>query len=46
MRRTVTVNYFEDDMVSVPYTFNATNKVNIYDDLYIDFKEIEQIINS
>ena len=41
-RRTVAVNYFEEDMVSIPYTFSSTIKVNIYDDLFIDFKAIEQ----
>lgn len=45
-RRTVTVNYFERDIVSIPYTFNSIIKVNIYDDLYIDFKEIDQLLNS
>ena len=44
-RRTVTVNYFEGDIVSIPYTFNSIIKVNIYRDLYIDFKEIEQLLN-
>jgi Uma2 family endonuclease len=39
-RKTVTVNYFEDDMVSVPYSFDAKIKVNIYQDLFIDFSEI------
>lgn len=46
IRRTVTVNYFESDIISIPYTFNSIIKVNIYDDLYIDFKEIEQLLNS
>jgi Uma2 family endonuclease len=45
-RRTIAVNYFEEDMVSIPYTFSSTVKVNIYEDLYIDFKEIEQLLNS
>ncbi|HHV12715.1 MAG TPA: Uma2 family endonuclease [Clostridiales bacterium] len=45
-RRTISVNYFEEDIVSIPYTFGSTVKVNIYEDLYIDFKEIEQLINS
>jgi len=45
-RRSVTVNYFEGDIVSIPYTFNSTIKVNIYNDLCIDFKEIEQLLNS
>ncbi|MBR4027714.1 MAG: Uma2 family endonuclease [Lachnospiraceae bacterium] len=39
-RKIVTVNYFEKNMLSVQYSFNATIKVNIYDDLYIDFSEI------
>lgn len=45
-RRTVAVNYFEGDMVSIPYSFSSTIKVNIYDDLYIDFKTIELLLNS
>lgn len=44
-RRTISVNYFEEDMVSVPYTFSSIVKVNIYEDFYVDFKEIEQLIN-
>lgn len=43
-RRSVAVNYFEGDIVSIPYTFNSTIKVNIYDDFYINFKEIDQLI--
>lgn len=30
----------------MPYTFNSTVKVNIYDNLYLDFREIEQVLNS
>lgn len=43
-RRTVTVNYFECDILSVTYSFASTIKVNIYDDLYIDFSRIEQLL--
>ena len=39
-RKTVTVNYFENDLLNVPYTFHSVIKVNIYKDLYIDFSEI------
>ena len=39
-RKTVTVNYFENDLLNVPYTFDSVIKVNIYKDLYIDFSEI------
>ena len=45
-RRTVSVSYFERDMISIPYTFSSTIKVNIYNDLYVDFKEIEQMLTS
>lgn len=45
-RRIVTVNFFEGDSVAVQYPFGATIKVNIYDNLYIDFISIQQLINS
>lgn len=44
-RKTVTVNYFEDDIVSVQYPFDSIVKVNIYDDLYINFAEIARLLN-
>lgn len=44
-RRIVTVNYFEGDSITVQYPFGATIKVNIYDDLYVDFKVIDQLLN-
>ena len=43
-RRTVTVNYFEEDILNVTYSFASTIKVNIYDDLYVDFSRIEQLL--
>lgn len=43
--KTVTVNYFEDDIVSVQYPFDSIVKVNIYDDLYINFAEISRLLN-
>ena len=36
-RRTVPVNFFEQDILNIQYFFEATIKVNIYDGLYIDF---------
>ncbi len=45
-RKTVTVNYFEADMVNVQYSFDATIKVNICEDLYINFSDISNLINS
>lgn len=44
-RKTVTVYYFEGNLLNVPYTFEAAIKVNIYDDLYIDFQELAQALN-
>lgn len=44
-RKTVTVNYFEGDIVNVQYSFDSTIKVNIYDDLYISFSDILKLLN-
>lgn len=44
-RKIVTVNYFEGDMLNVQYSFDSTIKVNIYNDLYINFKEIADMLN-
>lgn len=43
-RRTVTVHYFEGNLISVAYSFDATIKVNIYDDLLIDFSQIDKLL--
>lgn len=39
-RKTVTVDYFENNEVSIQYSFESAIKVNILDDLYIDFADI------
>lgn len=39
-RKTVTVNYFEKNFLNIQYSFDSIIKVNIYEDLYIDFSEI------
>lgn len=44
-RKTITVNYFEGNIVSVQYPFDSTIKVNIYEDLYINFSEISKLLN-
>ena len=44
-RKTVTVNYFEGNIISVPYPFDSIIKVNIYEDLFINFSEIADIWN-
>ena len=45
-RKTITVNYFEGDNVNVQYSFDSTIKVNIYDDLLINFSDIAELLNS
>lgn len=42
-KKTVTVNYFEEDVLNVQYSFNEAIKVNIYDDLVIDFSDIADL---
>ncbi len=44
-RRSVFVNYFEENLFSVPYTFDSIIKVNIYEDLYINFSNIATLLN-
>lgn len=44
-RKTVTVNYFEGDIINVQYSFDSTIKVNIFDDLYISFPDIAMLLN-
>lgn len=41
-RKSIVVNDFEHDVLNVPYTFDSVIKVNIYDDLYIDFPDISR----
>ena len=41
----VTVNYFEGDLINVAYSFDATIKVNIYDNLFISFSDIAHLLN-
>ncbi len=44
-RKTVTVNYFEKNMLNIQYSFDSTIKVNIYDDLLINISEIADLLN-
>jgi Uma2 family endonuclease len=39
-KKTVTVNYFEGDLLNEQYTFKSSIRVNIYGDLYVDFSEL------
>lgn len=44
-RKNVTINYFEGNLLNVPYTFDSVIKVNIYEDLFINFSDIAGFIN-
>lgn len=45
-RKGVVVNYFEQDLLNVPYTFDSVIKVNIYEDLYINFSDISKLLDN
>lgn len=45
-RRMVMVNYFEGGLINVAYSFDATVKVNICTDLYINFSDIAGLLYS
>jgi len=44
-RKNVTVNFFEDNIVCVPYSFYSIIKVNIFQDLLINFSEIAEMMD-
>ena len=44
-RKTVTVNYFEKDILNTQYSFDSTIKVNIYEDLFINFSDIAESLH-
>ena len=44
-RKIITVNYFKDNIVSVQYSFDSIIKVTIFDDLYINFSNIAELLN-
>ena len=44
-RKTVTVNYFEKNLLNIQYSFDSTIKVNIYEDLLINFADIADLLN-
>jgi len=44
-RKTVTINYFDGNILNVQYSFDSTIKVNIYDDLLINFSKISDLLN-
>ena len=44
-RKSISANYFEGNVLNVPYTFDSVIKGNIYEDLYINFSEISKFLN-
>ena len=44
-RKIVTVNYFDGNILNLQYSFDSTIKVNIYDDLLINFSDIMELLN-
>ena len=44
-RKVITVNYFENNIVSVLYPFDSVIKVYIFDDLLINFSDIADLLN-
>lgn len=44
-RKTITINYFEGNIVSVQHPFDSILKVNISEDLIINFSEIADMLN-
>ncbi len=44
-KKIITVNYFEGNIINVQYPFESTIKINIYDDLLINFSEIANILD-
>ena len=45
-RKTVIVNYFEGNKLNIQYSFESVIKVNIYEDLLINFSEIADMLNT
>ncbi len=44
-KKTITVNYFEGNIINSQYSFDSVIKVNIYDDLFINFTEIAALLD-
>lgn len=45
-KKLVIVNYFEGNLLNVQYSFDSTIRINIYDDLFIDFSDIANLLNA
>lgn len=45
MKQTILVYYMEQDLTPVIYSFSDTVKATVYDDLYINFSGIAELMN-
>lgn len=45
-RKTVTINYFENNMLNIQYSFDSVIKVNIYENLFINFSDIDKLLDT
>ena len=45
-RKTVTINYFENNMLNIQYSFDSVIKVSIYEDLFINFSDIDKLLDT
>ena len=45
-RKNVTVNYFEGNLLNIQYSFDSAIKVNIYEDLFVDFSYIAELLST
>lgn len=41
-RKIITVNFFEQDILNIQYSFESVIKVHIYEDLFIDFSDLSK----
>lgn len=44
IKKRIMVNFFEEELLNETYNFNSKIKVNIYEDFYIDFSKLEDLL--
>ncbi len=44
-RRMVTVNFFQENLLNIQYSFDSTVRVGIFGDLLINFSEIADLVD-
>lgn len=45
-RKMVTINYFENNMLNIQYSFDSVIKVNISENLFINFSYIDKLLDT